>query len=132
MCFAERIMNIMEMGSSSIKPVVGLTRLAIPNEVKQITEWMVQFQIEALAKEIDYESALVTSSKLINNNKLYVYEDAQNTVVSMAAATRKLPHGIAISYVYTPEEYRGMGSRLQILYIAKIQRKVMNSVSVRR
>ncbi|NLP16956.1 MAG: GNAT family N-acetyltransferase [Clostridiales bacterium] len=120
--FAERMaMNIMEIRQvNDIKPVVGLTRLAIPNEVKQITEWMVQFQIEALAKEIDYESALVTSSKLINNNKLYVYEDAQNTVVSMAAATRKLPHGIAISYVYTPEEYRGMGyAAANIYYISK-------------
>ena len=66
-------MNIMEIRQvNDIKPVVGLTRLAIPNEVKQITEWMVQFQIEALAKEIDYESALVTSSKLINNKSYSV------------------------------------------------------------
>jgi predicted GNAT family acetyltransferase len=116
--FAERMaMDIMEIRQvNEVKPAEGKTRLAIPNEVKLITEWMVQFQIEALAKEVDYESALVRISKLINDNKLYVFEDSQEIVVSMAAATRQLSHGIAISYVYTPEEYRGMGYAAANIY----------------
>ena len=109
--FAERmVLDIMEVRQlNDIKYTEGKTRLAIPNEVKLLTDWMVQYQIEALAKEVDYESALVTISKLINNNRLYVFENSQQMLVSMAAATRQLARGVAISYVYTPEEYRGMG-----------------------
>lgn len=109
--FAERMaLDIMEVRKlNDIKYTEGKTRLAIPNEVKLLTEWMIQYQIEALAKEVDYESALVGISKLINNNKLYVFENLQQELVSMAAATRQLARGVAISYVYTPEEYRGMG-----------------------
>ena len=116
--FAERMaMDIMEIRQlNEIKPAEGRTRLAIPNEVKLMTDWMVQFQIEAMAKEIDYESALIRISKLINKNKLYVFEDVRENIVSMAASTRQLAHGVAISYVYTPEEYRGMGYAATNIY----------------
>lgn len=116
--FAERMaLYIMEVRQLiDIKPSEGRTRLAIPNEVKLLTEWMIQYQIEALAKEVDYESALVSISKLINNNKLYVFENTELTVVSMAAATRQLARGIAINNVYTPEEYRGMGYAATNIY----------------
>ena len=116
--FAERMaMDIMEIRQlNEIKPAEGRTRLAIPNEVKLMTEWMVQFQIEAMAKEIDYESALIRISKLINKNKLYIFEDVRENIVSMAASTRQLAHGVAISYVYTPEEYRGMGYAATNIY----------------
>ncbi|NLO09579.1 MAG: GNAT family N-acetyltransferase [Clostridiales bacterium] len=124
--FAERMaLDIMEIRQLiDIKPSEGKTRLAIPNEVKLLTEWMIQYQIEALAKEVDYESALVGTSKLINNNKLYVFENSQQIVVSMAAATRQLASGIAISYVYTPEEYRGMGYAATNIY--NISRKYLD------
>ncbi|TAH64748.1 MAG: GNAT family N-acetyltransferase [Anaerolineaceae bacterium] len=124
--FAERIsMDIMEIRHvNDIRPAEGMTRLAIPNEAKLMTEWMIQYQIEALAKEIDYESALVGISKLINKDKLYVFENSQQTVVSMAAATRQLARGIAISYVYTPEEYRGLGYGASNVY--HISRKYLD------
>ena len=116
--FAERlatdIMVIRQV--NEIKPAEGYTRLAFPHEVKMLTDWMIQFQIEALAKEIDYESALVRISKMIYDNRLYVFEDNKGTVVSMAAASRKLIHGIAINYVYTPEEYRGLGYAATNIY----------------
>jgi predicted GNAT family acetyltransferase len=124
--FAERMaLDIMEIRQLlDIKPSEGKTRLALPNEVKLLTEWMIQYQIEALAKEVDYESALVSTSKLINNNRLYVFEDSQQILVSMAAATRQLASGIAISYVYTPEEYRGMGYGATNIY--NISRKYLD------
>ena len=124
--FAERMsLDIMEIKQLiDIKPSEGKTRLAIPNEVKLLTEWMIQFQIEALAKEVDYESALVSISKLINNDKLYVFENQEQILVSMAAATRQLFRGIAISYVYTPEEHRGMGYGATNIY--NISRKYLN------
>lgn len=124
--FAERIaLDIMELRQvKEIKPVDGTTRLAVPDEVKQITEWMIQYQIEALAKEVNYESALDSTSNLINHNKLYVFENLQQTVVSMAATTKQLANGIAISYVYTPEEYRSMGYGATNIY--NISRKYLN------
>lgn len=116
--FAERMaLYIMEIRQLiDFRPSEGNTRLAIPNEVKLLTEWMIQYQLEALAKEVDYESALVSTSRLINNNRLYVYENLQQKVVSMAAATRQLARGVAISYVYTPEEHRGMGYAAANIY----------------
>ncbi len=124
--FAERMaIDIMELRQiNDIRLTEGNTRLAIPNEVKLFTKWMIQFKIEALAKEIDYESALVSISKLINNNKLYVFENSQQVVVSMAATTRQLANGIAISYVYTPEEYRGMGYGATNIY--NVSRKYLD------
>lgn len=116
--FAERMAtDIMEIRQiNEIKPAEGKTRLAIPYEIKLITDWMIQFQIEAMAKEIDYESALVKTTKLINDNRLYVFEDSEKNIVSMASATRKLVHGMAINYVYTPEEYRGLGYAATNIY----------------
>lgn len=116
--FAERMAtDIMEVRQlNEIKPAEGRTRLAIPHESKLLTDFMIQFQIEAMAKEINYESALVKVTRLINNNRLYVYEDNEANIVSMAAATRYLVHGVAINYVYTPEEYRGMGYAAANIY----------------
>ena len=116
--FAERMaLDIMEVRQLiDIKPTEGKTRLAIPNEVKQLTEWMIQYQIEALAREVDYESALVRISKLINNNKLYIFENSQQIVVTMAATTRRLASEIANSYIYTPEEYTSMGYAAANIY----------------
>jgi predicted GNAT family acetyltransferase len=123
--FAERLaLDIMEIRQvNEINPASGISRLALASEVKLITEWMIQYQIEALAKEVDYESALASTSNLINHNKLYVFEDTQQTVVSMAATTRQLANGIAISYVFTPEEYRSMGYGATNIY--NISRKYL-------
>mgnify|MGYP001183565248 CR=1 FL=1 len=110
-------MDIMEVREvNDIKESHGKTRLAIPDESKLITEWFIQFQIEALAKEIDYESALIKITNLIDDSKLYVYEDNNETTVSMAAVSRQLAKGVAINYVYTPEEYRGMGYAVANIY----------------
>lgn len=109
-------MDIMEIRQvNDIKPKEGKHRLAMPDEVKMITDWMIRFQIEALASEIDYETALEHTSRLLENNKIYIYED-MGQAVSMAAATRQLIHGVAINYVYTPEEFRGKGYAATNLY----------------
>lgn len=102
--------DIMEIRKiNEIKPVEGKHRLAAPEEVKLITDWMIRFQLEALASEINYENALNKATKLIEENKVYVYEDTDQKLVTMAAASRQLIHGVAINYVFTPEEFRGKG-----------------------
>lgn len=109
--FIERLgMDIMELRElNDVKHVEGSPRLATIDEVKMIADWMVQFLIESRATEINYEDALNKATELAKNSKVYVYENDEHEVVSMAIATRQLRHGVAISYVFTPEEYRGTG-----------------------
>ena len=48
--YRKNCIDIMEIRQvNDIKPA-GITRPAMPNEVKLLTEWMIQYQIEALAK----------------------------------------------------------------------------------
>lgn len=114
-------MDIMEIREvNDIKPVEGVQRLARLDEVKFITEWMIEFQLEALASEMDYEAALKKAELYIRENKAYVYEDMDNNVVTMAVVARELVNGAAIAYVYTPQEYRGKGYAVaNIYYLSK-------------
>ena len=109
--FIEKLgMDIMVIRQSNdIKPAEGMTRLATIDEVKIITDWMIQFQIEARASEINYEDALHKAKRFIEDNKVYVFENTEQELVSMAIITRELVHGVAISNVFTPEKYRGIG-----------------------
>ncbi|HKL80589.1 MAG TPA: GNAT family N-acetyltransferase [Mobilitalea sp.] len=110
-------MDIMEIRNvNDIKPVEGTHRLAVIDEVKMITDWMIDFQIEALASEINYETALNRATRLIVENKVYVYEDTDKRPVTMAVVSRQLVHGVAFNYVYTPEEFRGKGYAVANIY----------------
>jgi GNAT superfamily N-acetyltransferase len=113
--------DIMELRQvNDIKPVAGSQRLAVIEDVKLVADWMIQFQIEALMDEADYEAALLRATQLINRKELYLYEDEEHRAVSMAAATRRLIHGMGITYVFTPEEYRGKGyAAANIYYLSK-------------
>ncbi|NLK74773.1 MAG: GNAT family N-acetyltransferase [Clostridiales bacterium] len=115
-------MDIMEIREvNDIKPVEGVQRLARLDEVKFITEWMIEFQLEALASEMDYEAALKKAELYIRDNKVYVYEDMDHNVVTMAIVARELVNGAAIAYVYTPHEYRGKGYAVaNIYYLSKL------------
>ncbi|MDF2945006.1 MAG: hypothetical protein K0S01_3864 [Herbinix sp.] len=120
--FVEKLgMDIMEIRKvNDIKPVEGVQRLALPEEAKLIADWMIQFQMEALTSEMDYEAALNKAKKLIDENKIYLYENMEQKVVTMAVASRKLVHGMAITYVFTPEEYRGKGyAAANMYYLSK-------------
>lgn len=102
--------DIMELRSlNEIKPAEGFYRLALPEDVKLVTEWMIEFQMEALTSEMDYEAALQKAESQIREEKIHFYEDNEHRIVSMAIAARKLAHGTTITYIYTPEEYRGKG-----------------------
>ncbi len=120
--FIEKMgMDIMEIKSvNEIKPAEGMHRTALPDEAKLVAEWMIEFQLEALTNEMDYEAALQKASKLIEEGKIFFYENEEQKIVTMAIAARKLVHGIAITYIYTPEEYRGKGyAASNIYYLSK-------------
>jgi predicted GNAT family acetyltransferase len=110
-------MDIMEIRQvNDIKPVEGIHRPASEEEVKLIADWIIQYQIETLAIEMDYAEAKMEAAKFIENKQIYIYVDKENKIVSMAATTRRLLHGIAISYIFTPEEFRGEGYAAANLY----------------
>jgi GNAT superfamily N-acetyltransferase len=113
--------DIMELRQvNEIKPVIGTQRLAVQEDSKLVADWMIQFQIEALIDEADYEAALQRAGQLINRRELYLYEDEEHQTVSMAAATRRLVNGMGITYVFTPEEHRGKGyAAANIYYLSK-------------
>jgi GNAT superfamily N-acetyltransferase len=120
--FAERLgIDILELREiNELTPIEGLHRLADPKEAKLVAEWMIEFQMESLASEMDYEAALDRTIKLIHEKKIYVYENSEQKVVTMAVAARKLAHGTAITYIFTPEEFRGKGyAAANIYYLSK-------------
>ncbi len=114
-------MDIMEIRKvNDIKLADGVCRTADVSEVKMITDWMIQFQMESAISEMDYEAALSKAASLIEEHRMYVFENPEHKIVSMAAAFRKLVHGIVISYIYTPEEFRGRGyAAANIYYLSK-------------
>lgn len=120
--FTEKLgMDILEIRSlNDITPIDGKQRLALPEEVKHATDWMLQFQMEAKASEMDYEAALNTARKLIDEHKIYYFENADEEVVSMAVIGRQLIHGVTITYIFTPEEHRGKGyAAANVYYLSK-------------
>lgn len=105
---------------NEIKPADGFHRLAYPEEATLITDWMIRFQLESLANEINYETANACVKDLIYSNKFHVFENNEKEIVSMAAAARQLKNGVTINYIYTPEEYRGLGyAAANIYYMSK-------------
>lgn len=120
--FVEKLgMDIMEIRKvNDIIPTEGFWRLAAAEEEKLLADWMIEFQIEALASELDYEAALQKVQKYIEKQAVYVYENEEHQVVTMAVATRKLKHGTSIAYVFTPEEFRGKGyAAANMYYLSK-------------
>lgn len=116
--FAEKLgMDVMEIRKvNDIKLAEGHQRLAIMDDIKLIADWMIEFQIEALTNELDYEAALKKAGKYIEDERIYLYENEEGQVVTMAIAARKLVHGMAITYVFTPEEFRGKGYAAANMY----------------
>ncbi len=114
-------MDIMELRQiRDVKPVEGSQRLALPEEAKLLADWMIDFQIEALMNDLDYEAALNKIKNLIVGQNVYLYENEEGQAVTMAATVRKLPHGMAIAYVFTPEEFRGKGyAAANMYYLSK-------------
>jgi predicted GNAT family acetyltransferase len=84
----------------------GRLRLATENELELVTQWAFAFQNEALSGGNLTEAREMAQNR-INDQDIYLWEDKQ--FVSMAARSRPTTHGICISLVYTPPEFRGRG-----------------------
>lgn len=113
-------MDIMEIRKvNDIKPADGTQRLAILEETKFITDWMIESQLEAISSEMDYEAVLKKAAKYIDEKKVYLFEK-DDLIVSMVIKERELVKGVVLTYVFTPEEYRGEGyAAANVYYLSK-------------
>jgi predicted GNAT family acetyltransferase len=113
-------MDIMEIRQvNDIKPADGTQRLAVPDETKLVTDWMIESQLEALSSEMDYEAVLHKAAKYIDDKKVYLFEK-DDIVVSMVIKERELVKGVVLTYVFTPVEYRGEGyAAANVYYLSK-------------
>lgn len=102
-------MDIMVLRELIEPPVVsGKVRAARPDELDGLLDWRCEFNREALHEEPNPEQLRESFAKTVEDGRLYVLELNDGTPVSMAAvASRKLPHGVSITDVYTPKEHCG-------------------------
>ena len=92
----------------NIKISPGVFRIAHSKDVEILTPWVEHFFKEALGKSSNGESIKIARRKIAAGD-LYVWENEQGKVVSMAGITRPSRHGMTINFVYTPENHRRKG-----------------------
>ncbi len=98
----------------------GISRKAKADEAGQIAGWMIKFSAEALEESILYETQLPKAIEIIEEGRMYVFENREGRIVSMAAASRQLVNGIRLNYVYTPREFRNTGyAAANMYYLSK-------------
>lgn len=86
----------------------GTFRIADSRDVEILTPWVEHFFKEALGKSSNGESIKIARRKIAAGD-LYVWEDEEGNVVSMAGITRPSRHGMTVNFVYTPENQRRKG-----------------------
>lgn len=86
--------------------IPGHLRKATEADFDLVSEWSYGFTKDAFG-EANRQEAQVSARRVIDDGGLYIWEDGVS--VSMASAARGTAHGISISYVYTPPDYRRRG-----------------------
>lgn len=120
--FREKLaMDIMELKRlKDLKLVKGKTRHANMADMERIAEWMKEFTADALDETVLYEDQIPKAIKIIESKRLYVFENPDGEIVTMAAAAKQLIHGICINYVYTPFKFRNKGyAAANMYYLSK-------------
>lgn len=86
----------------------GKLRLATESDIPLITDFLQKFEEEAQAKVAtgSFEEA---ARQRIAREFIFVWEDENGQVVSMAAKNRPTERGVTVGLVYTPPELRGLG-----------------------
>lgn len=89
------------------RPAPGQLRPAELADLPLLTEWVRAFYQDALHEEIPIDQSREMAAQRIEDRQLFLW--GTNEPVSMAGVTRPTPHGIAVSFVYTPAGLRGRG-----------------------
>lgn len=93
------------------RPTTGTWRLIEGPDVDLVTQWLIDFVVEATPEEPPSpEDARAAIGRWVRREGTfaYVWEDG-GEIVSLAAARGETPNGIRIGPVYTPPEHRGHG-----------------------
>lgn len=92
---------------SEVRKQNGKLRLGDSKDINTLIHW-VEDCANCTGDKISIDIAKQYASELIQNKRLYVWED-DGVVVSMVAKSMKSDNGIVVNWVYTPPEYRRKG-----------------------
>jgi predicted GNAT family acetyltransferase len=84
----------------------GHLRLTSGNDGNTLVRWIHSFGVD-IGETQSQEEASKTLRRLLNDQRLYVWEDKE--LRSMAAWSGPTTHGVRISLVYTPPQFRRRG-----------------------
>ena len=87
----------------------GLVRNTTADDIDLVAQWCHGFYLDIHGEEHSLEDIRKEQGERVKNGLYYLFETPEGQPVSMAAAFRDLSHGICISGVYTPPQYRGQG-----------------------
>ncbi len=92
------------------KPVSGSILVCNESHLDLITQWVYEFSLESLAHEVNtIERAREFAANKIPKGEVYIWSDEKGIPVSMNSVGRSTKHGISISAVYTPKNFRHRG-----------------------
>ena len=86
--------------------VNGQIRLVSNSDATPLVRWIGGFRVEIGEAEGQAEASEIFE-RMVGDKRLYVWEDEE--LRSMAAWSAPTAHGVRISLVYTPPEFRGRG-----------------------
>lgn len=90
-------------------PLIGHFRMATMQDFYFLPYWLYAMESESGVMLEGFDSIVNRAKELIAAGRLGILEDDNHTPMSIAALARQLPHGYAVSYVYTPPFYRNKG-----------------------
>ena len=100
----------------------GIFRCAVMGDIEIIIKYISEFSAE-INEPADNERNKEIAEKGIFNKEIFVWDN--NEIVSMARKHRPTKHGMAVSYVYTPVEYRFKGYATEV--VAELSQNILDS-----
>lgn len=101
-------MDVMELKAVKDIPIVGVLEHASKENIEQLSQYYINFCLDALGEAPTLEATREKLLGHIDNKVLYVLK-VKNEIVSMCATARKLERGYSINAVYTVPHHRGKG-----------------------
>jgi predicted GNAT family acetyltransferase len=100
----------------------GIFRCAEKKDIEMITNFINEFSV-SINEPVNIEYTKEMAEKGIANKEIFIWEN--KNIVSMAKKHRPTKHGMAVSYVYTPIEYRCKGYATAL--VAELSKNILDS-----
>jgi ribosomal protein S18 acetylase RimI-like enzyme len=104
--FNQRIFQISSVIPPS--PVDGEIRAATKDDLELIIDWNMRFVEDCKLGQVDRDNARKIAERDIETGRRFLWI-VDGKPVSMTGVQGKTPHGIRVSWVYTPKEFRHQG-----------------------